>query len=229
MGVAAARARGRKGGRKPKLSTAQVQLAQQLYDAGEKTVAQIAAIFKVPRTTIYDHLDKGSLGGRPRARTKSPARQPVSEPPQGRDSAAPLPEDPQPIPVRLSRPDDPVSPQEQQLHRRLEEQRAAMHASRCSTCGNEPVEARARWQQRQDLATVWLHLDGGRVHERRHCAACQPHEEVLIVECGRCGDGPLVTGLPTNTPAQQWPAAVRAWLTNHGWQVTPEPLCPHDS
>jgi DNA invertase Pin-like site-specific DNA recombinase len=35
-GLTAARARGRKGGRKPKLTAPQVQLAQQLYDAGEK-------------------------------------------------------------------------------------------------------------------------------------------------------------------------------------------------
>jgi DNA invertase Pin-like site-specific DNA recombinase len=35
-GLAAARARGRTGGRKPKLTTQQVQLAQQLYDARDK-------------------------------------------------------------------------------------------------------------------------------------------------------------------------------------------------
>lgn len=55
-GLAAARARGRTGGRKPKLSTQQAELAQQLYDAGEKTVAQIAALSGVPRTTVYNHL-----------------------------------------------------------------------------------------------------------------------------------------------------------------------------
>ncbi len=35
-GLAAARARGRNGGRRPKLDAEQVALAQQLYDAGEK-------------------------------------------------------------------------------------------------------------------------------------------------------------------------------------------------
>lgn len=57
-GLAAARARGRKGGRPPKLTGDQIALAQQLYDAGESTVAQIAAMLNVPRTTIYGHLDK---------------------------------------------------------------------------------------------------------------------------------------------------------------------------
>jgi DNA invertase Pin-like site-specific DNA recombinase len=56
-GLAAARARGRKGGRPSKLSPDQIALAQRLYDAGEHTVAQIAGMLKVPRTTVYGHLD----------------------------------------------------------------------------------------------------------------------------------------------------------------------------
>lgn len=57
-GLAAARARGRVGGRKPKLSPAQAALAQQQYDAGEKTVQQIADLFGVPRSTVYGHLNR---------------------------------------------------------------------------------------------------------------------------------------------------------------------------
>ncbi len=63
-GLAAARARGRKGGRRPRLAPEQVLLAQELYDAGERTVQQIADLFGVPRTTVYGHL-KGA-GQRPR-------------------------------------------------------------------------------------------------------------------------------------------------------------------
>jgi DNA invertase Pin-like site-specific DNA recombinase len=61
-GLAAARARGRTGGQKPKLGARQVKLARQMYDeAGEGgkrryTVAQIAAEFGVTRPTIYRHL-----------------------------------------------------------------------------------------------------------------------------------------------------------------------------
>jgi DNA invertase Pin-like site-specific DNA recombinase len=62
-GLTAARAHGRVGGRKPKLSAGQVRLARQLY--GEKgpdgrrgrPVAQIAAMLGVSRTTIYRHLE----------------------------------------------------------------------------------------------------------------------------------------------------------------------------
>lgn len=59
-GLAAARARGRTGGRKPKLSPAQAAHAQQLYDAGTHTVAQIAALLGVARPTVYGYLDRGA-------------------------------------------------------------------------------------------------------------------------------------------------------------------------
>jgi DNA invertase Pin-like site-specific DNA recombinase len=63
-GLAAARARGRTGGQKPKLRARQVKLARQMYDeTGEDgkrkhTVAEIAAEFGVSRPTIYRHLAK---------------------------------------------------------------------------------------------------------------------------------------------------------------------------
>lgn len=57
-GLASARARGRTGGRRPRLTADQAALAQQLYDARVKTVQQIADLFSVPRSTVYGHLDK---------------------------------------------------------------------------------------------------------------------------------------------------------------------------
>jgi DNA invertase Pin-like site-specific DNA recombinase len=63
-GLAAARARGRTGGQKPKLGPRQAALAQQMYDELDEhgkrryTVAQIAAEFGVTRPTIYRHLDR---------------------------------------------------------------------------------------------------------------------------------------------------------------------------
>ena len=61
---AAARARGRTGGQKPKLGPRQIKLARQMYDEtgddGKRkhTVAQIAAEFGVSRPTIYRNLAK---------------------------------------------------------------------------------------------------------------------------------------------------------------------------
>lgn len=65
-GLAAARARGRTGGQKPKLGPRQVRLARQMYEEtgpdGKRahTVAEIAAEFGVTRPTIYRHLSKQS-------------------------------------------------------------------------------------------------------------------------------------------------------------------------
>jgi DNA invertase Pin-like site-specific DNA recombinase len=65
-GLAAARARGRTGGQKPKLGPRQVRLAREMYEEtgpdGKRvhTVAEIAAEFGVTRPTIYRHLSRGS-------------------------------------------------------------------------------------------------------------------------------------------------------------------------
>ncbi|WP_261562606.1 recombinase family protein [Frankia tisae] len=73
-GLAAARARGRAGGRRPRLTADQAALAQRLYDDGQHTVAQIAAMFGVPRSTVYGHLDKTSIGNRPTLASASRTR-----------------------------------------------------------------------------------------------------------------------------------------------------------
>jgi len=63
-GLAAARARGRVGGRKRKLTDAQVSLARRLYDEvaddGRRahTVQHIADVLKVDRTTVYRSLER---------------------------------------------------------------------------------------------------------------------------------------------------------------------------
>ena len=73
-GLASARARGRVGGRRPKLTADQAELAQQLYDAREKTVQQIADMFNVSRSTVYGHLDKAKTV--PRQPKKAAAAKP---------------------------------------------------------------------------------------------------------------------------------------------------------
>ena len=45
-------------GRSRSWGTRQARLAREMYEAGELTVAQIAAEFGVTRTTIYRHLDR---------------------------------------------------------------------------------------------------------------------------------------------------------------------------
>ncbi|MEV6902836.1 helix-turn-helix domain-containing protein [Amycolatopsis sp. NPDC051372] len=62
-GLAAARARGRVGGRPPALTQRQLDQAQRMYDAGEHTVAEIAETFRVGRTTLYRQLHAYKDGG----------------------------------------------------------------------------------------------------------------------------------------------------------------------
>ena len=63
-GLEAARARGRTGGRKPKLSAAKAATVRRMYQAtgpdGKRlhTVAEIAQTAGVHRTTVYDYLSK---------------------------------------------------------------------------------------------------------------------------------------------------------------------------
>jgi DNA invertase Pin-like site-specific DNA recombinase len=72
-GLAAARARGRTGGQKPKLGPRQIKLAREMYDETDDdgkrkhTVAQIAAEFGVSRPTIYRHLAKTASLAHPAA------------------------------------------------------------------------------------------------------------------------------------------------------------------
>ncbi len=57
-GLAAARARGRLGGRKAKLTALQIKEIQRLYQARELPVQDIAAMFNVSRPTVYRVLDE---------------------------------------------------------------------------------------------------------------------------------------------------------------------------
>ena len=55
-GLAAARARGRRGGRTPKMTPALIGKAQRMYDSRQFTMAEIAASCSVTPMTIYRHV-----------------------------------------------------------------------------------------------------------------------------------------------------------------------------
>src|SRR5450756_1281182 len=74
-GLAAARARGRSGGRRSKLDAEQRRTARTLYDERELTVAQIGQVLGVSRTSIYRALgqDAAARPGAAVPRTESTA------------------------------------------------------------------------------------------------------------------------------------------------------------
>jgi DNA invertase Pin-like site-specific DNA recombinase len=57
-GLAAARARGRKGGRPPVMTPSKIKMARQMYDSREHTVQEIAQTVGVSRKTVYRHLQE---------------------------------------------------------------------------------------------------------------------------------------------------------------------------
>lgn len=57
-GLAAARARGRKGGRPSRLTADQVRTARRLYEQQDMTVSRIGEVLGVSRTTIYRALNR---------------------------------------------------------------------------------------------------------------------------------------------------------------------------
>jgi len=200
-GLAAARARGRRAGRPPKLTPDQAALAQRLYDAGEHTVAHIAAILTVPRSTIYGHLNKTTVGARPRAQK----------------TVASAPPAPGTGPAGVEQIGAPTS--------------APRTSRACPSCGHDPTTREEATTQRADLAVTWLCTDPGRpgqVLTRRHCRRCQPHGPVVDLACAVCGDGPILAGalataaIDAGTP----PEPVQQWLAADGWQLVPDLLCP---
>jgi len=73
VGLVAARARGRVGGRPSKLTAEQVRQARRMYDARELTVEQIGAVLGVSRTSIYRALGKATTPARPATGAPVPA------------------------------------------------------------------------------------------------------------------------------------------------------------
>jgi DNA invertase Pin-like site-specific DNA recombinase len=55
-GLAAARARGRRGGRPSVMTTHKAQVAHEMYHSGQYTVVAIATTLGVSRASIYRHL-----------------------------------------------------------------------------------------------------------------------------------------------------------------------------
>jgi DNA invertase Pin-like site-specific DNA recombinase len=55
-GLAAARARGRKGGRKPAMSAKQIEMARSLYAEGKHRVDDICSMVHCSRTTFYRNI-----------------------------------------------------------------------------------------------------------------------------------------------------------------------------
>ena len=72
-GLAAARARGRKGGRRPKLDAKKLRTAQSLRDEGSLSMAEIAEQVGVSRSALYRNLNTADIVSTEHAHAKRPA------------------------------------------------------------------------------------------------------------------------------------------------------------
>ncbi len=81
-GLAAARARGRKGGRRTVMTPAKLAVAREMYDSRKHTTAAIAAVVGVSRATLYRALaPSGKPASSPTSDAASPAPAPRTERP----------------------------------------------------------------------------------------------------------------------------------------------------
>lgn len=64
-GLAAARARGRKGGRPPALNKEKRELAVRLYNEGSLTVAEICSMLGISKPTLYTYVRLATPGSMP--------------------------------------------------------------------------------------------------------------------------------------------------------------------
>lgn len=195
-GLASARARGRKGGRPYKMSPAKLRLAMAAMADKDTHVGALCVELDITRQTLYRHVS-------PTGELRDDGRKLLTE----RTTTTST------MRTNSPRADAAV----------LEATANSADPLRCPDCGYRPTRPQDQVPHRHDLETVWLHLDGGGVREVRHCARCQPHQNVQAITCSRCGDGPLLTGAGAATGAL--PAPVLDWLRRHQWSTAPELVC----
>jgi len=159
-GMESARACGQVGGRRPKLTTRQAEVARSMYDetgADDRrryTVAEMAETFGVSRKTVYRHLE-------PSADRRQPGKSTRSAAPAG--PLATLPDPPTTAPA--SQPHGPV-----------------IDVS-CSCCGNGPLITRQPPELGDQLAQPaldWLHARGWQLHPPQIAASC---DATVAIRC----------------------------------------------
>ncbi|WP_232535665.1 recombinase family protein [Nocardia terpenica] len=244
-GLDAARAEGRTGGRPSKLAAEQKAHAQQLYDQGGHTVAEIAKILRVGRATVYGYLDRSTVGKRPRARHGAAGPAATGNPEPVRPALSPTAEAEVMPPAAVAVIDAPpaeaptaerTAPARPPVRRESFRRKRFKRLEPCPRCQARPGRDYDPRLMLDDLAWSWLEPDtapdnpGGLV-VTHHCARCQPAQR-FPVECEHplCANGPILGGelaAATLTSGGQLPELVHLWLTRHGWRDTAAGLtCP---
>lgn len=197
-GLDAARASGVRLGRPPAMTPDQVRHARSLLSQPENTISSIAELLGVSRTTIYKHVPE-LAGGRGALTTAA-------------------------APAALLAGELVIEPLADTTGT------ATTPPSVCPACGTAPETAGDRFQLRRDLTVFWLYADPDHPHGvrvQRHCRHCQPHNRLAVVECARCGQGPMLAGdLANEMTEDALPELAARRLTLAGWRTDPDLICP---
>jgi DNA invertase Pin-like site-specific DNA recombinase len=201
-GLAAARANGVRLGRPPAMTPEQVRHARDLLPNPDNTIGSIAELLGVSRSTIYKYVpDLAEIRAAMRPAPESaPAALPATTAAASTAVIEPL--------------TDTVVP---------------ITATTCPVCAFTAATGPDRFQLRRDLAVLWLYADPDHPHGVRvaqHCQRCQPHQHLAVVECARCGQGPMVAGdLADQVDGERLPDLVLRRLERAGWRTDPALIC----
>jgi hypothetical protein len=87
-------------------------------------------------------------------------------------------------------------------------------------CRHRPAGRHEHEDMLADLTVAWWVIAHGRIGRTRFCYQCAPKNVFASIDCGYCGDGPLVVLKSPCTPAGAH-ALLRTALTASGWNTTP--------
>ena len=187
-GLMAARARGRRAGRRTVITEDKLRVARELLAGGQHTMGQIAGTIGVGRATLYRHLEPRAAA----AVLPAPSPAPAASSPAAlaeKAATADAPMEPRPAPRGASR-----RPAGRRAPRRRPEGPAADRRlwlqERCPTCqASAGARCRARPWRKTRAPAVELHFARG--WRQRACPTChaQPGEECFTPR-GRTASAP---------------------------------------
>ena len=176
-GLAAARARGRRGGRRAVITEDKLRVARELVAGGERTMQEIADMIGVGRATLYRHLDVRRPGTATSATSVASPRAPAAAAGEAGSSRGSLPASPPERPRRGAASRRSARPVSGRRWQGLVAERALWLEDVCPTCrAGAGARCRDPWGRAGRASSDELHFARG--WRQRTCPTChaQPGE-----------------------------------------------------
>ncbi len=184
-GLAAARARGRKGGRPTVMTPAKLKVAQEMYASREHTTAAIASVVGVSRATLYRALaaNPATASSPPAAAPSSSAKQASVIAPTRPSAAAPADKPPAPASAEPR-----VAPARRRRRAGTAELPSAQaaRARECPRCGAQPGKMCRDTHSHAKRKPAAAALHAARFWLDRRCPVCRaPAGQPCLTPSGR--------------------------------------------